>query len=1290
MARSSRTRRTLALPPGAVAAWGCLLAVLLWGWLGLPSVVAADTPRLLITEVLPIPRAVNDDDGEWVEIANPGPAAVNLRHWRLLDGYGEQHVIFADVWVPSGGYIVLARNGNLAVNGGVRPAYVYADLDLTNTQGQVILATPDDDPIDAVAWGGDSGLVSHAGASLERTAADPAAPFVVAQTPWPGSAGDLGSPGAPYTPPTPTPVPTAAASITPPPATPPRVFLSEVMIDPAAVPDDQGEWVEVYNADAQPVNLTGWLLTDDDQDHAVLEGDIWIPPGGYAVLARQGDPATNGGVHAAAVYAGLQLANDGDELHLVAAWGVVVDSLSWGHVTAGVSLERTGFTADAAWVPALAPWPGSAGDLGSPGAAYGSPPGAPPTPTATPSPTATVPPTPTPLTPRLLLSEVMIDPAAVPDDQGEWVEVYNDDAVPVNLAGWVLADEDQDRAELADDAWIAPGGYAVLARQDDPAANGGVDAVAVYAGLQLANGGDELLLLTPWGARADRLGWGRVPSGVSLERVPTGGAFGDADLWVPAAAVWPGSAGDRGSPGAPYTPPPAAMPTPTALPPVWPIVTDVSPLRIDEVAYHGADGEFIVLRNTGEVAVDLTGWRLGDAERVPSGRGDGEGLVSLPSLMLPPGGLWVAARDATGFRAVYGRAPDAEWRAADPAVPDLPGVGDLALADDGDEVILLNPAGQVADAIAYGDAAGDAVGLYGVITAPTGDALHLAADAPFPAVTDMRQRAWLAPPTPFTVDTLPGVAALAAVPLDDGLMAYWGSLGSQSTFSPGGRAPPHVLAAIAAGQGLDFLAIADTDHTPHDLAHAPPSSLTLLPAWRWADRAIVYSDALTDEPADTAAWDDLAQYLSAHAAPAQMLTTDVPSDAHLVAFAGDDATAPGALSDLLKVWRRIGAPLLPAGNLTPPLPGVALPAPRYTGLAAHGHSADDLLAALTAHRGWLTSAPGLWLTLRTDRGAWMGATVVADGDITLHIVYGDRSGAAAGLALWQDGEIIRRLDTPPPDGRWTIRVAAHADSYLYAVATQFDGDFAVTAPLLVVGDPDPVEPTPLPPPVDDDEPDPIPVAARGQATGPPGTLTLAKWRGLARTAEFRGQVVVPPGLFNSAIYVAEPALDANSAPLPLAGLGIQVYLNQGDFLPMQEGDWVLVRGEMRSFRGEMEVDLDEPGQAWPIGPGTPLLPLPVSGADIGESLEGRFVTFDGIVTGWRTDSLLLGDPTHPDAPPVRVTIRSSLDWKRPFVNLGDRYRVTGIVSQFATAAPWNDGYRVLVRYESDLIKLSEP
>jgi hypothetical protein len=127
---------------------------------------------------------------------------------------------------------------------------------------------------------------------------------------------------------------------------------------------------------------------------------------------------------------------------------------------------------------------------------------------------------------------------------------------------------------------------------------------------------------------------------------------------------------------------------------------------------------------------------------------------------------------------------------------------------------------------------------------------------------------------------------------------------------------------------------------------------------------------------------------------------------------------------------------------------------------------------------------------------------------------------------------------------------------------------------------------------------------------------------------------------------------------------------------------------MHSFRGEREVRLSGPEEIWRIGPGEPLLPLPVTIAQIAESLEGRIVTFEGIVTGFQGESILLADPDDPSVEVIPVTVRSSLAWRRPFVNNGERWRVIGVVSQFAQKAPWNGGYRVLVRYPEDLVRLS--
>ena len=168
-------------------------------------------------------------------------------------------------------------------------------------------------------------------------------------------------------------------------------------------------------------------------------------------------------------------------------------------------------------------------------------------------------------------------------------------------------------------------------------------------------------------------------------------------------------------------------------------------------------------------------------------------------------------------------------------------------------------------------------------------------------------------------------------------------------------------------------------------------------------------------------------------------------------MAADMAYAPGGLGPLQKSWLRSRKTFLPAGNANPALPGVADSAPRFSGLAVGSADLAGVMEALAAHRGWLTTAPGLWLTLRSggQDALWMGSEIEPANQVELEIYYGDRSGEPAGLALWQNETLVRQLDLPAEGGRWRLTVPAIPDSFLYAVATQEDGDFAVTAPLYV-------------------------------------------------------------------------------------------------------------------------------------------------------------------------------------------------------------------------------------------------
>ena len=149
------------------------------------------------------------------------------------------------------------------------------------------------------------------------------------------------------------------------------LLISEIMADPAAVSDARGEWFELYNPTRQPFNLRDITIGDDGSDRHRIETDLLIPPGHFLTLARNGDPAINGGFVADYVYQNFTLGNSADEIVLrdeALEWlrleyrpGFAVAGRS--RVLAGLSMSLAGYVLS----------PGTRvygqGDAGSPGSA---------------------------------------------------------------------------------------------------------------------------------------------------------------------------------------------------------------------------------------------------------------------------------------------------------------------------------------------------------------------------------------------------------------------------------------------------------------------------------------------------------------------------------------------------------------------------------------------------------------------------------------------------------------------------------------------------------------------------------------------------------------------------------------------------------------------------------------------------------------------------------------------------------------------------------------------------------
>jgi hypothetical protein len=145
-----------------------------------------------------------------------------------------------------------------------------------------------------------------------------------------------------------------------------QVKFSEVCYDTPHEGDDSAhEWVELYNADSETVDLTGWTLADNTSRDSLAGGSL--AAGAFVVVAAgrefEGDyPAFDGALlFVVDGRIGNGLANKGDRLLLLDGQGRLVDALSYGDdgellqppapaVAAGRCLERVppGYDTDSA------------------------------------------------------------------------------------------------------------------------------------------------------------------------------------------------------------------------------------------------------------------------------------------------------------------------------------------------------------------------------------------------------------------------------------------------------------------------------------------------------------------------------------------------------------------------------------------------------------------------------------------------------------------------------------------------------------------------------------------------------------------------------------------------------------------------------------------------------------------------------------------------------------------------------------------------------------------------------
>ncbi len=585
------------LLPALAAAWICAAGA----WAAPGDVV--------INEILQNPAAVSDANGEWFEVVNTTGAAIDINGWTISDDDFDSHVITngGPLLVPAGGFLVLGNNADSGTNGGVTVAYEFSGIALANGGDELVLTDTFATEIDRVEWDDGATFPDPNGASMSLI--DPAldnnvgANWCTASTPF--GAGDFGTPGA--------------ANDCP--VDVDEIVINEILQNPAAVSDADGEWFELYNPGASAVDINGWTIADNDFDSHVITngGPLLVPAGGFLVLGNNADSGTNGGVTVAYEFSGIALANGGDELVLTDTFATEIDRVEWDDGATfpdpnGASMSLIDPALDnnvgANWCTASTPF--GAGDFGTPGAANDCPVDV----------------------DEIVINEILQNPAAVSDADGEWFELYNPGASAVDINGWTIADNDFDSHVIANGGplLVPAGGYLVLGSNADSGANGGVTVAYEYGGVFLANGSDELVLTDTFATEIDRVEWDNGatfpdPNGASMSLAEPSLDNNVGANWCEAST--PFGDGDLGTPGAANDCP-------------------VAELVINEIDYDqpGADNaEFIEIANVGGAPADLGQYQLELVNGASGGAAVYE-TIALPATLLNPGDYYVVCGNA--------------------------------------------------------------------------------------------------------------------------------------------------------------------------------------------------------------------------------------------------------------------------------------------------------------------------------------------------------------------------------------------------------------------------------------------------------------------------------------------------------------------------------------------------------------------------------------------------------------------------------------------------------------------
>lgn len=375
--------------------------------------------------------------GDWIELYNAGSEAVDLSGFYIRDDNNARtDRLPAGSVIPAGGFLVLDEDNQFSFGLGA------AD--------QARLFAPDGTTIiDQYTWS------AHAATTYARCP-DGSSNWSTATLTTKGAANDCSV----------------------------RVVINEVESNG----DPVGDWIELYNPSLAPVDVGGFVLSDNnDAQRYVIPAGTLIPAQGHLVFLESTFGFGLGGA---------------DAVRLFRPDGVTLaDSYTWtthAATTYGRCPDGTG-----AFVTTQASTRGTTNNCGAPTAAV-----------------------------KINEVESNADPV------GDWVEIFNTSAQPVDLSGYVFRDDDNTRGYTLPAGTVIPAnGYLVLLESQFGFGLGGADQARLFA-----PGGVTLVDSYAWSTHAP-LTYGRCPDGTGAFAATTVSTRGAANVCgTPLSFLaWPGS-----------------------------------------------------------------------------------------------------------------------------------------------------------------------------------------------------------------------------------------------------------------------------------------------------------------------------------------------------------------------------------------------------------------------------------------------------------------------------------------------------------------------------------------------------------------------------------------------------------------------------------------------------------------------------------------------------------------------------------------------------------------------------